>query len=162
MSVSLTRGILWSLGLVLVTSGVSPVAQGPGQAPAQAPAPAPPAAPAPLTPVQLANQAERQRIMNQLKISAIPPGAVSSSPDTYNEATANPYPSLPDPLTLKSGQKVTTAAAWRSKRRAELLEDFQREIYGRTPKTPKVTWAIVSTLPRSLTATMSMSLRPDS
>jgi len=141
VSVSLTRGILWSLGLVLVASGVSPVAQGTGQAPAQAPAPAP----APPTPVQLANQAERQRIMNQLKISAIPPGAVSSSPDTYNEATANPYPNLPDPLTLKSGQKVTTASVWRGKRRAELLEDFQREIYGRTPKTPKVTWAVVST-----------------
>ena len=144
MSVNVSRGILWSLGLVLVASGVSPVAQGTGQAPAQTPAPASSAAPAPLTPVQLANQAERQRIMNQLKISAIPPGAVSSSPDTYNEATANPYPNLPDPLTLKSGQKVTTAAAWRSKRRAELLEDFQREIYGRTPKTPKVTWAVVS------------------
>ena len=75
--------------------------------------------------------------MNLLKISAIPPGAVSSSPATYNEADANPYPNLPDPLTLKNGQKVTTAAVWRSKRRAELLEDFQREIYGRTPKTPE-------------------------
>ena len=84
--------------------------------------------------------------MNLLKISAIPPGAVSSSPATYNEADANPYPNLPDPLTLKNGQKVTTAAVWRSKRRAEILEDFQREIYGRTPKNaPKVTWTVVST-----------------
>ena len=33
--------------------------------------------------------------MNLLKISAIPPGAVSSSPATYNEADANPYPNLP-------------------------------------------------------------------
>ena len=82
--------------------------------------------------------------MNLLKISAIPPGAVSSSPATYDEADANPYPNLPDPLTLKNGQKVTTASAWRNKRRAELLEDFQREIYGRTPKTPKVTWSVVS------------------
>jgi hypothetical protein len=83
--------------------------------------------------------------MNLLRISAIPPGAVSSSPATYNEADANPYPTLPDPLTLKSGQKVTTAAVWKSKRRAELLEDFQREIYGRTPKTPKVIWKVVNT-----------------
>ena len=51
--------------------------------------------PAPLSPVQIANQAERQRIMNLLKISAIPPGAVSSSPATYDEADANPYPNLP-------------------------------------------------------------------
>src|SRR6202008_3108954 len=73
------------------------------------------------------------------------PGAVSSSPATYIEADANPYPNLPDPLTLKNGQKVTTAAMWRNKRRPELLEDFQREVYGRTPKTPRVTWTIVNT-----------------
>ena len=96
---------------------------------------------------QIANQKERQRIMDLLKISAIPPGAVSSSPATYNEAEANPYPNLPDPLTLKNGQKVTTAAMWRNRRRRpEILEDFQREIYGRTPKiVPKVTWEVVKT-----------------
>ena len=148
MSVNLKRLIAWSSGLALLASGASLTAQpaAPAQ-PAQATAPAPtvpPAPPAPPSPVQLANQAERQRIMNLLKISAIPPGAVSSSPATYIEADANPYPNLPDPLTLKNGEKVTTAAAWRNKRRAELLEDFQREIYGRTPKTPKVTWTVVS------------------
>ena len=147
----ITRAILWSVGLLLVALGVTPIAQGTqtaapaGQAAGPVPTPPPAPAPAPPSPVQLANQAERQRIMNLLKISAIPPGAVSSSPATYNEAEANPYPNLPDPLTLKNGQKVTTAAVWRSKRRAELLEDFQREIYGRTPKTPKVTWSVVST-----------------
>jgi hypothetical protein len=100
--------------------------------------------PAPLTPVQIANNAERQRIMNLLKISAIPPGAVSSSPATYDEATANPYPNLPDPLTMRNGQKVTSAAAWK-KRRAEIVEDFERDIYGRRPQTPKVTWRVVKT-----------------
>ena len=150
MSVNVNRTILWSAGLLLLVSGVSPLAQG-GQtsAPPAGQAPTPVATPAPApppSPVQIANQAERQRIMDLLKISAIPPGAVSSSPATYIEADANPYPNLPDPLTLKNGQKVTTAAVWRSKRRAELLEDFQREIYGRTPKNaPKVTWTIVST-----------------
>jgi hypothetical protein len=97
--------------------------------------------------VQLANQAERLRIMKELRISAIPPGAVSSSPATYNEDEANPYPDLPDPLTMKNGQKVATAAVWRNRRRAEILEDFQREIYGRTPKNvPKVTWKVVNTV----------------
>jgi hypothetical protein len=150
MSVNVNRTILWSVGLALVASGVSPLAQG-GQtgAPPAGEAPPPVAAPAPApppSPVQIANQAERQRIMTLLKISAIPPGAVSSSPATYNEADANPYPTLPDPLTLKNGQKVTTAAAWRGKRRAEILEDFQREIYGRTPKNaPKVTWTVLGT-----------------
>jgi hypothetical protein len=40
---------------------------------------------------------------------------------------------------------VTTAAMWRT-RRAEILEDFEREVYGRRPKnTPKVTWEVKST-----------------
>ena len=114
----------------------------PTQAPTQ-----PAAAPQPPSPVQLANQAERLRIMKELKISAIPPGAVSSSPATYDEAEANPYPDLPDPLTLKNGRKVTTAAMWRNQRRPEVVEDFEREIYGRRPKNiPKVTWKLVNTL----------------
>jgi hypothetical protein len=128
------RSVLWSIGMVTLAVGLPPGARGVQQAPA------------PPSPVQLANQAERLRIMKELKISSIPPGAVSSSPATYNEEDANPYPNLPDPLTLKNGQKVTTAAVWRNRRRPELLEDFQREIYGRTPKNvPKVTWKVVNT-----------------
>ena len=137
----------WALGAVILTAGS--LAAGGQQAPAAQPPTnqAAAQAPAPPTPLQLANTAERLRIMKELKISAIPPGAVSSSPATYNEADANPYPDLPDPLLLKNGRKVTTAAAWKNQRRAELLEDFQREIYGRTPKNvPKVAWKVVSTL----------------
>jgi hypothetical protein len=147
MSAKLKRSVLWSIGMVMLAFGLSPAAPG-EQQPSQAPAPTQPAAPpAPPSPVQLANQAERLRIMKELKISAIPPGAVSSSPATYNEDEANPYPNLPDPLTLKNGQKVTTAAVWRNRRRAEILEDFQREIYGRTPKNvPKVTWKVLDTV----------------
>src|SRR3954470_24813053 len=36
-----------------------------------------------------------------------PPGATNSA--NYDQAKANPFPNWPDPLTLKSGQKVTTA-----------------------------------------------------
>ena len=140
--------VICSVGLV-TASLAAPSARG-QQAPAPPqPAPTTPAAQpaAPPSPVQLANQAERLRIMKELKISAIPPGAVSSSPATYDEAEANPYPDLPDPLTLKNGRKVTTAAMWSKQRRPELLEDFQREIYGRTPKSvPKVNWKVVNTL----------------
>src|SRR5258708_36257085 len=58
----------------------------------------------------------------------------------YDEAKANPYPSLPDPLVLKNGKKVTTAKAWWEQRRPEIVEEFDREIYGRVPKiTTKVT-----------------------
>src|SRR5688572_23656149 len=91
-------------------------------------------------PVQLTAQQDRQRVMDLLQIASIPPGAPgSNNPETYNEANANPYPKLPDPLTLKNGQKVTSKETWVKQRRPEILEDFEREVYGRTPKvTPKV------------------------
>ena len=99
----------------------------------------------PVSPVPLTAEQDHKRIMDLLKISGFPPGAVATSPDTYNEALANPYPNLPDPLTLKNGRKVTTAAMWRT-RRAEIVEDFEREIYGRRPSNlPKVSWQVVNT-----------------
>jgi hypothetical protein len=139
------------LGVIVLVAGsyATPLGQqAPAAPPPTQPAPAPaPQATAPPSPLQLANTAERLRIMKELKISAIPPGAVSSSPATYNEDEANPYPDLPDPLTLKNGRKVTSANTWWKQRRPEILEDFQREIYGRTPKNvPKVSWKIVNTL----------------
>jgi len=71
----------------------------------------------------------------------------------YDEVKANPFPDLPDPLTLKSGQKVTDAQTWWDKRRPEILEDFSREVYGRTPTdTPKVTWEVTSTTPGTMGA----------
>src|SRR6185369_7432525 len=71
------------------------------------------------------------------------PGAYLAS--TYDENTANPYPNLPGPLTFNDGSRVKTATQWR-KRRAEILELFDREVYGRRPKNiPKVTWTVAST-----------------
>src|SRR5204862_2194753 len=71
------------------------------------------------------------------------PGAYLAS--TYDENTANPYPNLPEPLTFNDGSRVKTAAQWR-RRRAEIVELFDREVYGRRPKTiPKVTWTVAST-----------------
>ena len=46
----------------------------------------------------------------------------------------------------KSGEKVTTADEWWKVRRPEIVEDFDREIYGRVPAvTPKVTWEVTET-----------------
>jgi hypothetical protein len=99
----------------------------------------------PVPPVQLTAEADRRRLMDLLHITSLPPGASGSSPATYDEATANPYPTLPDPLRLKSGKTVTTAAGWRP-RRAEIVDDFEREVYGRRPKTvPRVRWEVVAT-----------------
>jgi hypothetical protein len=63
----------------------------------------------------------------------------------FDESKVPPY-SLPDPLTLKNGKKITTADQWWQQRRPEIVEDFDREIYGRMPAvTPKVNWEVKST-----------------
>src|SRR5581483_32514 len=52
---------------------------------------------------------------------------------------------MPDLMTFKDGTKVTTADQW-PKRRAEIVEDFEREVYGRIPKNvPKVKWEVTNT-----------------
>jgi hypothetical protein len=90
-------------------------------------------------------------MMEALKITSLRPGANPNNPNApnavnYDEAKANPYPSLPDPLTLKNGEKVTTPETWWHKRRPEIVEDFDREVYGRVPKdVPKVTWEVTET-----------------
>jgi hypothetical protein len=53
---------------------------------------------------------------------------------------------------LKNGEKVTTPAMWWNKRRPEIVEDFDREIYGRVPRVaPKVTWEVASVTNRVVT-----------
>jgi len=88
--------------------------------------------------------------MDQLGIQALRPGPSGNekAPDhaNYDESKANPFPDLPDALTLKSGQRVASAAQWWHQRRREIVEDFEREVLGRVPpNTPKVTWAVTST-----------------
>ena len=100
---------------------------------------------------QAATQEDRQKMMELLHITELRPGKNGSNPQApnyanYDEANANPYPKLPDPLVLKNGKKVTTAGMWWNQRRPEIVEDFDREVYGRVPKvTPKVKWEVVST-----------------
>lgn len=89
--------------------------------------------------------------MDSLHITSLRRGAdgdpKSPNAANYDEEKAKPDPKLPDPLTLKNGKKVTTAKAWWELRRPEIVEDFDRDIYGRVPKvTPKVTWEVTSTL----------------
>jgi hypothetical protein len=87
-----------------------------------------------------------QNMLTQLGIKKMRRGRDSKVKDTSNETTANPYKdSMPDLMTFKDGTKVTTAAQW-PKRRAEIVEDFERDVYGRIPKNvPKVKWEVTST-----------------
>jgi hypothetical protein len=89
-------------------------------------------------------------MMQMLGIASLRKGANGTNPQSpdyanYDEAKANPYPGLPDPLVLKNGKKVTSARMWWNQRRPEIVEDFDREIYGRVPKLmPKVKWEVLS------------------
>jgi lysophospholipase L1-like esterase len=124
----------------------------------------PPAkAPAPVNPFQISAE-ERARLdqltredhaemMRTLGITQLRPGpngrAATGDPNAanYDPAKANPYPDWPDVLMLKDGQKVTSAETWWQKRRPEIVEDFEREVYGRVPAdVPRVAWAVTETV----------------
>jgi lysophospholipase L1-like esterase len=92
---------------------------------------------------------DHRQMMEQLGIKALRPGPSGNDQDpnhaNYDEALANPFPELPDVLTLENRKKVTTARQWRE-RRAEIVEDFEREVYGRVPRNvPRVTWSVTAT-----------------
>src|SRR5579859_7863093 len=94
--------------------------------------------------VRLTAEQDHQRLLDLLHISELRrgPDGDPKSPNAANvdESKVPPY-TLPDPLVLKNGQKVTTADMWWNQRRPEIVEDFDREVLGRVPKTiPKVTW----------------------
>jgi hypothetical protein len=105
----------------------------------------PPQAP----PEHLTSEQDHQRTLDLLHISALRrgPDGDPKSPNAANfdESKVSPY-SLPDPLLLKSSKRVKTAKMWWKQRRPQIVEDFNREIYGRVPaNTPKVNWEITST-----------------
>ena len=95
----------------------------------------------------LTAQEDHDNMMKQLGIKKLRPGPSGNenAPNhaNYDESIANPCPQLQDVLTLKNGKKVTTPDMWWKQRRPELIEDFEREVYGRLPKNiPKVTWNV--------------------
>lgn len=75
------------------------------------------------------------------------PSGNPSDPDAANtdESKARTYEVLPDPLICNNGDSVRTAETWEKRRRAEIVELFDREIYGRVPASvPEVTWNLIS------------------
>ncbi|MGC1459228.1 MAG: hypothetical protein WA825_13200 [Steroidobacteraceae bacterium] len=100
-------------------------------------------------PAEIARQSEadHQQMMQQLGITQLRkgPSGDEKAPDhaNYDESLANPYPVYPDPLRMNDGGKVTTAAQWFSKRRPQIVEDFEREVLGRVPaNVPAVSFAV--------------------
>ena len=98
-------------------------------------------------PVKFTAEQDHQNMMDQLGIKSLRlgPSGIESAPNhaNYDELLATPYPDLPDLLTLKNGKKVTTPDIWWKKRRPEIVEDMEKEIYGRLPKKiPAVKWTV--------------------
>jgi hypothetical protein len=97
-----------------------------------------------------ASEADHRKMMDLLNIDSIRRGANGNDRNApnaanYDETNANPFPELPDPLRLNNGEQVTSVKVWWNKRRPEIVEAFDREIYGRLPKNiPKVAWRVVS------------------
>ena len=98
-------------------------------------------------PLELTAEQDHQLMMKRLGVTSIRPGANGRDPTApnaanYDEAKGNPYPELPAVLTFDNGKPVKNARQW-PKRRAEIVEHFDREIYGRVPaNVPGVTWSV--------------------
>jgi hypothetical protein len=119
--------------------------------PLAAQSPQSPATNATAAPARLTAEQDHQRLMDALHIKEIRPGANGSPNATdhlpnYDESKGGPDSTLPDPLLFKNGKPVKSAKDWQNKRRAEIFEDFDREIYGRVPANiPKVAWELIDT-----------------
>jgi len=79
-----------------------------------------------------------------LMIVALPEGT------NYDEAKVPDY-TLPDPLTLKDGTKVTDADTWLKRRRPEIMKLFEEHVYGKVPgRLGETTFEVISTDTESL------------
>jgi len=116
ISSRMKAGIIAASAMLAITSA------GLAQAPLNAPAPAAASAPAPGVPsaadraaMAVAAAAERDRELKQLGITAMQQGKSAydiGKPGNanYDESLANPYPKIPDVLTMNDGTEVTTPA----------------------------------------------------
>ena len=131
--------------LLVFSLALSAFAQEPKKA-----APAPRQLTAAQQEIQKATQRDHKLMMEALGIKTLRKGANGmnrNAPNAanYDESKVKAF-TLPDALVCEDGTKVTSPEQWWSKRRAEIVEEFDRELYGRVPKdVPKVTWEVTST-----------------
>ncbi|MDN3204078.1 glucuronyl esterase domain-containing protein [Algoriphagus sediminis] len=97
--------------------------------------------------IQALTRQDHQLMMERLGIESLRPGP-SGDPSALNaansdESKANTYETVPDPLIFEDGETVKNKPDW-EKRRVELIELFDKEIYGRTPqKLPDLSWELL-------------------
>ena len=90
---------------------------------------------------------DHQLMLKELGIDSLRPGP-SGNPNDPNAANSDESKvvdySLPELLVFKDGSKVTSVSEW-EKRRQEIKEDFNAEVYGRFPENiPDVNWKVIS------------------
>ena len=105
----------------------------------------------PPPPVHLTADQDHQRTLDLLHITSLRrgPDGDPKSPNAANfdESKVLSDPSFPDPLLLNNGKKVTSPQIWWTERRPQIVEAFDREVFGQVPvNTPKVHWEVVSTI----------------
>lgn len=98
-------------------------------------------------PVTFTNEQDHQNMMDQLGIKSLRPGPSGNenAPNhaNYDESLANPCPELPELLVTKSGKQVTSPEMWWNIRRPEIIENVERELYGKLPENiPSVSWEV--------------------
>lgn len=77
--------------------------------------------------------------------ACIPAAGQTIAPAPLYDETKVPKYTLPDPLTLKSGEKVKDAQTWNTKRRPEILALYREEMFGRSPAAPsKLDYEVIS------------------
>lgn len=77
-----------------------------------------------------------------LTLAAAATAVTSAAADAnYDESRMPPY-TLPDPLVCADGTPVKTAAEWRNKRRPELLALIEREMFGKAPARPALSFKV--------------------
>lgn len=103
------------------------------------------------------NDADHRDMMAKLHITAplrpgpagrlAPDGSAPPNFANYDERKAKAASPVPPLLAMRDGRPITTPAMWNT-RRAELLEIFDREIYGRVPEAARsiaVSWEVTGT-----------------
>jgi len=132
--------------LLAILAAASITLRAAAAAPAEAPAPVNPALKNHLaTPVLPGDERLQYVGRTDANGNAIRQNNVTGHVSNYDEAKVPPY-TLPDSLKLANGSPVKDADTWNQLRRPELIQYYQKEIYGHVPTTaPKVTFEVTST-----------------
>jgi hypothetical protein len=100
-------------------------------------------------PAHLTAEQDHQRTLELLQIAELRQGPdgdpKSRNAANFDESRVSAKLNLPDPLVSNNGERVTFSKMWWTVRRPEIVEAFDREVYGRVPSsTPSVRWEVLS------------------